>query len=162
MKKFNVLFALALGCATVFSFTGLYANSGKKAPSPRSKAMMVVHQTFPQVQSVAWSVVGKDQVAIFKTEDRQIKCIFNEKGNLISTLITTCNTLYLPFELKTSLNKRYPGFVPQTISEFIGSQEHAFYVLLKSSQGNSIKWLRVKADEDGTTMVVLQQLEQNV
>lgn len=162
MKKLNVLAVAAILCAATFSSFVSDAATGRKSTTAHSNEVMTVHREFPLAQNVIWSTVGKDQVAIFKEADKEIKCTFNRMGRLESTLITTCNAQYLPFELQTSLYERFPGYVPQTVSEYIRTGENSFYVLLKSSQGNEVKWLRVKSDEDGNAISVIQSLRQKV
>lgn len=162
MKKSIVMSAAAIISAMTLSFTGSYAANGRKTAPTHSKAMIIVHRDFPQVQNVTWLKEGKDQIALFTVEDRHMQFTFNGNGSLESTMITTCNAWYLPFELQTSLNKKYPGYVPKTISEYIGPNAHTFYVLLKKKQEKEVTWMRVKADEDGNAIEVIQQLHQNV
>lgn len=162
MKKTLILSAIAVIGAIVFGSASSYANSGKKPSIAHSKAMATVQQDFPHAQNVTWSIEGKNQIALFKEEGREIQCLFNEKGRLESTFITSCDARYLPFELQTSISKKFPGFVAQTITEYITPNRHAFYLLLTIRKGNVVNWVRVKADEDGKAIAVIQELHQNV
>lgn len=162
MKKAIVILAIALAGAIAFGSTNVRANSGKKTSTARAKAVMTVHQNFPHAQNIVWSIEGKDQIALFKEEGRDIKCLFNINGHLKSTFITTCDAKYLPLELQTLLNKKFPGYVPQTTTEYITLHRHAYYILLKSRQEKVVKWMRIKADEDGNTVRIIQRLQQNI
>lgn len=154
--------AAAITCAMTLSFAGSHAANGRKTSLPHSKAMIAVHRDFPQVQNITWLKEGKDQIALFTVEDRHMQFTFNGNGGLKSTMITTCNAWYMPFELQTSLSKKYPGYVPQAITEYISPNAHVFYVLLKKKQEKEITWMRVKGDEDGNAIEVIQQLHQHV
>lgn len=151
-----MLFAIAPGS------NRSYANSGKRPSSVHSKAMILLQQDFPQAHHVVWSEEGKSQIAIFKAGSRKIKCLFSENGRLESTFITSCDAGYLPFELQASLNRKFPGYVPKTITEYITNNRHDYYVLLRNRQDNIVKWMRVKSDEDGNAIQIIQKLHQNV
>lgn len=162
MKKTIITLTIATACAVVSGFTPANANGGKKASPVLSKAAITIHQDFPQAQNIVWLTAGKNQIALFKEEGRKIKCVFNEKGRLESTFITSCDVMYLPFELHTSLSKKFRGYVPQTMTEYITPGRHEYYILLKNQQDKIINWIRVKSDVDGNTIQIIQELHQPV
>lgn len=139
-----------------------YAHGDKKPSSAYAKALTSFQQDFPQAYHVVWLEEGQNSIAIFTAGSRKIKCLFNEKGRLMSTFITSCDGGYLPFELLTSLSKKFPGYIPQTTTECVTNNRHDYYVLLKNRQDKIVKWMRVKSDEDGHAIQVIQELHQNI
>lgn len=147
--------------AIASTFTTASASKGKNANTPAKKAVLAVYQNFPQAQLVHWQESNGTQIAIFTEADCAVRATFTKNGRLLSTLITA-DGHNLPFEVQNSLRKKYPGYVPQSVTEYINNTDHDYYVLLKNQEGNQINWIRVSTDEDGNSIQVIQNLHQTI
>lgn len=162
MKKTILISSLAIACVIALASPSAYASgSGEKPVSSNAKAMKTFMQNFPQANDVTWSVVEKEPVASFMMADRKVRCFFSRTGSLASTIIE-CSAQHLPFEIQVNLNKHFPGYIPQSLTEYISGNEHAYYVLLKVEQEGFIKWVRVKTDENGRNILIIQKLQQTL
>lgn len=162
MKKTILISALAIAFVITVASPSAYASgSGEKPVSSNAKAMKTFMQNFPQANEVVWSMVEKEPVASFMMTDRKVRCFFSRTGSLTCTIIE-CPAQHLPFEIQVNLSRRYPGYIPQSLTEYISGNEHAYYVLLKVEQEGFVKWLRVKTDENGRNILIIQKLQQTL
>lgn len=160
MKKLLTVFALAVTCIIALHTQKAFATYNKPDETPNNKVVAAMHHDFPSAVKVTWSQNEKECVAIFHSEAGSITATYNKKGKLLSTLINS-DAKHVPFIIQTEMNKKYPGFVPQSMTEYISSKEHSYYILLKNQTGNEVKWMRVKCNGTGDIQV-LQKLQQTV
>ncbi|TAM96342.1 MAG: hypothetical protein EPN39_13890 [Chitinophagaceae bacterium] len=170
MKK-TLLISILATAAITFAFTNVNASNrknanpkeatAKNATTPSQKAVLAVYQNFPQVQLVLWQQQGRDLIALFKEAGCTVRATFTESGQLLSTFITG-DAHAIPFKVQMLLRQKYPGYVPQSVTECLNITNDDYYVLLKNQKGNRINWVRVKTDEDGHAIQVIQELHQNV
>ena len=60
----------------------------------------------------------------------------------------------MPFRTRMTIRKKYPGFEPQDMTEYISRSVHCYYFLLKKHQGRQVTWLRVRMSLPGRSTVI--------
>lgn len=160
MKKKIVVSALAIACTVAFNLHA-FASFHKEANYPDSKTIKAAHRDFPQAGEIIWEDDGPNFIAQFDLFERKVMAVYNHKGMLISTMIFSDDAKYIPFGIQMSLIQKYPRYSPQFMREYITSQEHIYYFILKEQRGNQVNWLWIKTNNN-KTFTVIQKLRQTV
>lgn len=158
MKKTFFLSVMTFMVAMAVTPQTSYANKEMKAPG--SKFERAFFQQFPQASQVVWSEDQGKFVVRFNSYNREVTAVFDNHASLISTLIYS-DSRYIPFDLQSSLAKKYPGYAVQCMKEFITKDSHSYYFLLRYEKENKVKWLNVKSDGN-KSFLVIQQLQETV
>lgn len=161
MKKLIIVSALVMACTTAIYPQNAFASSYKKKKIPDRSLVKVLHQDFPQViRAIHWTRDRAHYIARFNSGNRRITAIYNNKEELLSTLIYS-HPGNIPFEIQTNLVKEYPGFTVQCMKEWITKDDHNYYFILKNQQGDRENWLSVKSDGN-SHFTILQKLHETV
>ncbi len=151
---------MVLICTIAFSFQDANANFFKKNKVPDVKIAQNMHQDFPQAKQITWEEDQGTFEARFNDGATKITAAYDREGNLLSTLIYNPSG-YIPFEMKTNLDKRFPHYAVQCMKEFITQTDHNYYFILKNQKKNRENWLSIKSDGNGH-FTVLQRLHENI
>ncbi|MGH2643569.1 MAG: hypothetical protein ACRDE2_06455 [Chitinophagaceae bacterium] len=163
MKKALLVSGIVIACSISFAYTfqSAYASIINRTDSPGRNVIAAVHHDFPAAKQITWKQQGKAEIAQFTMTERSIRAIYDQSGRLLETFITE-QPQNIPFEVQTAIEQKYEGYIPQAVTEYISTQEHSFYVLLKNQQGHQVKWLRIKSSEDGDILQIVQKLQQTI
>lgn len=163
MKKSLLVSGVAIACSMTIAYASqnAYAFFNNGPDSPGRNVITAIHHDFPGAKEVTLTEQGKAEIAQFTMINRRVRAIYTPSGRLLSTFITE-NPEFIPFGVQSVLEQKYKGYVPMTATEYISPNEHSFYVLLKGQKGSHINWLRVKSDEDGNNIKIVQRLQQTI
>lgn len=160
MKKLLPALALTIACAIAFQTQNTFANSNRPDDKPGNKVIASLQQDYPLAGQVQWVRNGTEFIAKFNSDAGKVTATYDKKGNHLSTFIRS-DGKHIPFTIQTELNKKYPGYIAQDMTEYLSKREHSYYILLKNKTDKDVKWMRVKCNGTGDIQV-LQKLQQTV
>lgn len=149
----GILVVSMLWCAGPQAF-----GAGRKKNPPDDRAQRSVTRDFPGATRVVWTRHGGLNTAEFTVARSLVLATYDDDGKLELTQVRS-DASAMPFETRLVIEKKYPAYQAQSMTECISTSTHCYYVLLKRDESHLVTWLRIRVSANGRISVI-QQLHQ--